>query len=218
MIVNCFNKPLTRLLVGTYIYIYIYILTHLPPVCSILNVVVLLLESYATYFPVFPGYSPGRFLSPYLRIGFFEDSYLYVGQRLRVIPWSFTALGLFGGLTVSLGALHSDLGRFGVSTGFVSLAFPGCWRPPVPSSLDLALTFFSVFVWRIRTMPSSPEGIHLYWGPGFPGLFLLKACQCCRLPVLLCLYHWLPKERSLVLPQAGYSLLVGPCPWLKLQQ
>jgi hypothetical protein len=67
-------------------------------------------------------------------------------------------------------------------------------------------------------MPTSPDGIRLYWGPGFSGLFLLQECQCCRLPVLLCVYNWLPKERSLVLPQASFSPLVRPCPWLKLQQ
>jgi hypothetical protein len=53
----------------------------------------------------------------------------------------------------------------------------------------------------------------LYWGPGFPGLLLLQVCQCCRLPVMLCLYHRLPKERSLVLPQAELPILGTRHPW-----
>jgi hypothetical protein len=66
-------------------------------------------------------------------------------------------------------------------------------------------------------MPSLPDEVRLLWGPGFPGL-LLQVCRRCRLPVAVYLCHRFPKRSSLVLPQAGFSPLVRPCLWLKLQQ
>jgi hypothetical protein len=65
--------------------------------------------------------------------------------------------------------------------------------PPVPVSLAYALPFF---IFRLAHLDNASfaRRNRLYWGPRFPGLFLLQVCQCCRLPVLLCLYNWLPKR------------------------
>jgi hypothetical protein len=107
-------------------------------------------------------------------------------------PGPFQSLGLFGGLTVSEKLIPSYLRRLGVSVGvsncLVKLAVPGCWMPPVPASLDLALAFFNLRLahpanafFARRSSPILGTSLH--------GLLLLQVCRRCRLPVAVYLCH-----------------------------
>jgi hypothetical protein len=58
-------------------------------------VVVLLLESHVTPFPVLPEYSSGHLLLAYLQDMFPEDSYLKIDQCLLVSPWFTKVSGPF---------------------------------------------------------------------------------------------------------------------------
>jgi hypothetical protein len=64
-----------------------------------------------------------------------------------------------------------------------------------------------------RNVPGSTSGRNAYTrDPSSLVSYLLQVCQCCWLPVL-CLYHWLPKERPLVLPQSDLPILGTRLPW-----
>jgi hypothetical protein len=148
---------------------------HLPSVCRTSGVVVLILESHITPFPVFPEYSSGHFPLTCLQ---------------DMTPWSqlsYKSLGRFGDQAISVGVLPSNLGLLmalvEVSLCLGTPTFRGSWMPPVSASLALALVFFNFHLahpdnaFFTRWSPPTPETRCPRPSPAVGMLELLVACS-----------------------------------------